>query len=43
MSKQETASLIAINGDNLYINHIHNFENRPTIVFLHDSLGSVKL
>ena len=36
-------SLIDINGDLLYIQHIYNFENRPTIVFLHDSLGSVKL
>ncbi|WDF64348.1 alpha/beta fold hydrolase [Flavobacterium sp. KACC 22763] len=35
--------LININGNNLYAEHFYGFENRPTIVFLHDSLGCVEL
>lgn len=32
-----------VNGKKLYIEYHHPFENKPTIVFLHDSLGSVQL
>ncbi|MBZ4037048.1 alpha/beta hydrolase [Flavobacterium sp. 17A] len=35
--------LITINGKNLYAEHHNEFKNRPTIVFLHDSLGCVEL
>lgn len=35
--------LININGNNLYAEYQNDFENRPTIVFLHDSLGCVEL
>lgn len=35
--------LININKNNLYAEFQNNFENRPTMVFLHDSLGSVAL
>ncbi|MEN2414926.1 alpha/beta fold hydrolase [Flavobacterium mesophilum] len=35
--------LININGNNLYIEYQKNFENKPTIVFLHDSLGCIEL
>ena len=35
--------LININGNNLYAEYYNEFENRPTIVFLHDSLGCVEL
>lgn len=36
-------SLIEVSGSKLYIRLIENYENRPTIVFLHDSLGCVAL
>jgi pimeloyl-ACP methyl ester carboxylesterase len=36
-------SLIEVNGSRLYVRLIQNHENRPTIVFLHDSLGCVEL
>lgn len=32
-----------IEGTNLYLEYFKKFDNRPTIVFLHDSLGSVQL
>lgn len=32
-----------IDGKELYIEHYTNYENQPTLVFLHDSLGSVQL
>ncbi|MBB4799988.1 pimeloyl-ACP methyl ester carboxylesterase [Flavobacterium nitrogenifigens] len=35
--------LININGNNLFYEHQNDFENRPTMVFLHDSLGCVEL
>lgn len=35
--------LITINGNNLYTEYTNDFENRPTIVFLHDSLGCTEL
>ncbi|MDQ8011661.1 MAG: alpha/beta hydrolase [Flavobacterium nitrogenifigens] len=35
--------LINIDGNNLYAEHYNEFENRPTIVLLHDSLGCVEL
>lgn len=35
--------LIDINGNNLYAEFHNDFENRPVIVFLHDSLGCVEL
>lgn len=34
---------IDVKGKKLYIEHHNPFEGRPTIVFLHDSLGSVQL
>jgi pimeloyl-ACP methyl ester carboxylesterase len=35
--------IIDVKGKKLYIEHYNPFEGRPTIVFLHDSLGSVQL
>ena len=35
--------LIDIHGNKLYFEHQNDFQNRPTIVFLHDSLGCVEL
>lgn len=34
---------ISINGNKIFISHTNNFQNRPTLVFLHDSLGCVTL
>lgn len=36
-------SLIEINGSRLYVRLIESHEDRPVIVFLHDSLGCVEL
>lgn len=35
--------IIDVNGKKLYTEHTHLFENKPTIVFLHDSLGCTQL
>lgn len=35
--------IIDVKGKKLFIEHDHRFTDRPTIVFLHDSLGSVQL
>lgn len=35
--------VIDVKGKNLFIKFNNSFENKPTIVFLHDSLGSVQL
>ncbi|MGE8511810.1 MAG: alpha/beta fold hydrolase [Chryseobacterium culicis] len=35
--------IIDVKGKKLYIEHYNPFEGRPTIIFLHDSLGSVQL
>jgi pimeloyl-ACP methyl ester carboxylesterase len=35
--------VIEVKGENLFIKFNNSFENKPTIVFLHDSLGSVQL
>ncbi|MFP3594937.1 alpha/beta fold hydrolase, partial [Chryseobacterium sp. SIMBA_038] len=35
--------LIDVKDKKLYIEYNNSFENRPIIVFLHDSLGSVQL
>mgnify|MGYP003575003963 CR=1 FL=1 len=43
MPDTETARLIDINGDQLYIKWNNDLKGRPTLVFLHDSLGSVQL
>lgn len=34
---------LAINLNDIFIKRINNFSNRPTIIFLHDSLGSIEL
>lgn len=36
-------SLIEVNSIPVYVRMIKSFENRPTLVFLHDSLGCVQL
>jgi pimeloyl-ACP methyl ester carboxylesterase len=38
-----TEEVIDVKGKNLFIKFNNSFENKPTIVFLHDSLGSVEL
>jgi len=35
--------MIDLNGKKLHIEHYQDFKNRPTIIFLHDSLGCVQL
>nr|WP_315028873.1 alpha/beta hydrolase [uncultured Chryseobacterium sp.] len=35
--------IVNVKGKELYIEYNNSFENRPTIIFLHDSLGSVTL
>lgn len=35
--------IIDVKGKKLYIEHYNPFEGRPTVIFLHDSLGSVQL
>lgn len=35
--------IIDVNGKKLYIEYNNSFENKPTIVFLHDSLGCTQL
>ncbi len=35
--------LVNVKGQNLYTEYNHSFPNRPTLVFLHDSLGCVQL
>lgn len=40
---KNTDSLIEVNNIPLYVRSVQNFENRPTIVFLHDSLGCTQL
>ncbi|MEJ5051937.1 alpha/beta hydrolase [Chryseobacterium culicis] len=35
--------ILNVGGQNLFTEYNNAFENRPTIVFLHDSLGSVQL
>ncbi|MNU15500.1 2-hydroxy-6-oxononadienedioate/2-hydroxy-6-oxononatrienedioate hydrolase [compost metagenome] len=35
--------VIDVKGKNLFIKFNNSFENKPTIIFLHDSLGSVQL
>lgn len=43
MKQQTISTLININQNNLYVEFQNRFPNRPTIVFLHDSLGCVTL
>lgn len=38
-----TEEVIDVKGKNLFIKFNNSFENKPTIVFLHDSLGSTQL
>ncbi|WP_333852087.1 alpha/beta fold hydrolase [Epilithonimonas sp.] len=40
---QNSIETININGNRLYTEHYKLYENRPTIVFLHDNLGCVQL
>ena len=35
--------IINVNGKKLYIEYNNSFKNKPTIVFLHDSLGCTQL
>ena len=37
------SNVVEILGQRLYIEQIQNFEDRPTLVFLHDSLGCAQL
>lgn len=38
-----TGRIIDVQGKKLYIEHDNSFKNKPTIVFLHDSLGCTQL
>ncbi len=39
----EIDTWVEINGTRLYVRQVDSFQNRPTVVFLHDSVGSVEL
>ncbi len=43
MIQKNISELVIINDKKLYIDFQNNYENCPTIVFLHDSLGCVQL
>lgn len=43
MIQHHINDLVDIKGESLYISYQHQFAGRPTLVFLHDSLGSVQL
>jgi pimeloyl-ACP methyl ester carboxylesterase len=43
MTEKTIKSTINIKGQNLYIEYKNNYQGKPTIVFLHDSLGCVEL
>lgn len=43
MQQEKNHSLVEINGNKLYVEHIKEHPGKPTIVFLHDSFGSVQL
>lgn len=43
MTPQDNGRLIAINGQELYIEFQNAYKDRPTVVFLHDSLGCTAL
>lgn len=43
MKQKSISELVNINDKKLYIDFQNNYKNRPTIVFLHDSLGCVQL
>ncbi|UII31904.1 alpha/beta hydrolase [Fulvivirga ulvae] len=43
MPHKSPDKLIQINGANLYVESEKEYKNRPTLVFLHDSLGCVQL
>lgn len=43
MTTQDNGRLIAIEGQELYIEFQNTYKDRPTIVFLHDSLGCTAL
>ncbi|GGE89266.1 alpha/beta hydrolase [Chishuiella changwenlii] len=43
MQQKNIHSLIDVNGKQLYVELQYNYPNKPTIVFLHDSLGCVQL
>lgn len=42
-TQKNLSTLKQINGQRLHLEHHHKFSNRPTLVFLHDSLGCVQL
>lgn len=43
MTDQHNSQFLDINGMQLYVEHHHLYANRPTLVFLHDSLGCSQL
>lgn len=43
MKQRNIKSLVSINGQQLYVELNYNYPDKPTIVFLHDSLGCVQL
>lgn len=43
MRQNDINGLVNVNGEQLYVSFQHQFTGRPTLVFLHDSLGSVQL
>lgn len=43
MTQENAVKYLNIHSENLYAEFYHKFKHRPTIVFLHDSLGCVQL
>jgi pimeloyl-ACP methyl ester carboxylesterase len=40
---QQTDTFITVNGKSIFIKHKEGYAGRPTLIFLHDSLGCVEL
>ncbi|MFV5697318.1 alpha/beta fold hydrolase [Flavobacterium sp. ZT3R17] len=43
MTEHTIDKIIQVDGKNIYVEYYHTFDGRPTIIFLHDSLGCVTL
>jgi pimeloyl-ACP methyl ester carboxylesterase len=43
MREHRIDEIIQVDGKNIYVEYYHTFEECPTIVFLHDSLGCITL
>ena len=37
------SNVVDVNGKEVYIEYVHKYDDKPTLVFLHDSLGCTQL